>query len=419
MTITRRGFVSAAAFAAGRSAVPVLPAAGLFVPGAAQAEPVTTTLAIASTIAGMVAAHNRRGSEAVLTALGGKIDVVVAQTASIQQAVSTVLEKLAALRGEIDGLFRQSELRTQQAAVRATAVRYVDRIQSVRQLFPTLQEFRRQDGVMRDVQDLLNDLYRAVSTLDAVRAYGPSSALVLPSAFIMEYALLTIRGDDPRVVTARLERNIALCDRFADPRIPESTESYRATAAARLDDLTKAALANPLGRQLGLKPGSIPFDCVGADVAVEKSQNPFRWQTRLANPVKTDIQERMFSKLVFSELEVSVPGVEGAEGGPRTADFRIPTVMKETTGPVRFDDPRVPGKCRMEGYVQLPGLDAHRKHMEERLDKFQGNADLKALWGILGQMGEERGRQAFGIAALGIMADARAANERLVKGLKR
>lgn len=73
----------------------------------------------------------------------------------------------------------------------------------------------------------------------------------------------------------------------------------------------------------------------------------------------------------------------------------------------------------MEGYVQLPGLDYHRRHMAERLEKFQGNADLKALLSILERVGEERGRQAFGVAALGIMADARAANERLVRNLKR
>lgn len=429
--LTRRGLLSRSAALAGSRLLPASALATLAAPTPARAEVVTAALAAASVVAGMIAAHNRRGDGAMLTAMNQKLDVMIGQVASLQQSVGMVLERLAELPGRIDDLLKAEHTRRTHLAIQAAILTYRNKIQPVRKNYWTFGGLRRNEGGKEDLQAVLNDLYREMSTLDASKAYGPNTALLIPSAMALEYSLLLMRGDESRDIAERLERNLPWFAKIAAAHLPTSAEAYRLSAIRRRDEATQAAAATQFGRALDLKPGTVVFDCAGINDYRKKSYSrgycrPPRGMDFLDAceggfeiPERVGPRERMFANLVLEERPVPVSVEIDGKSEVRNADFTVPVLTRSVpSGVLRDGDPQVPAQCPQVLVVDQENPAARAGWMRERIERSPKNADLDTLKRHLASIAEERARISYAEAALAAMAAAKPTAEAIIRDLR-
>lgn len=428
--LTRRGLLSRSAALAGTRLLPASALATLAAPTPARAEVVTAALAAASVVAGMIAAHNRRGEGAMLTAMNQKLDVMIGQVASLQQSVGMVLERLAELPSRIDELLKAEHTRRTHLAIQAAILTYQNKIQPVRKNYRTFGGLLRNEGGKEDVQAVLNNLYHEMSLLDVSKAYGPNTALLIPSAMALEYSLLLMRGDEPRDIAERLERNLPWFAKIAAAHLPTSAEAYRLAAIRRRDEATQAAAATQFGRALDLKPGTVVFDCAGVNDYRKRSYSRGTCHTSRVGdwvttcdgfdiPERVGPRERMFANLVLEERPVPV-SVE-IDGRPevRNANFTVPVLTRSVpSGVLREGDPQVPAQCPQVLVVDQANPAARAGWMRERIEKSPKNADLDTLKRHLASIAEERARISYAEAALAAMAAAKPTVEAMIRDLR-
>lgn len=428
--VTRRGLLTSSAAVAGSRLIPAAPLATLMVPAPARAEVVTAALAVVSVVAGLIASHNRRGG-AMLSAVNQKVDVVINQVADVQKSVALILERLSTLTSHIDELLKEQHVRETHLAIQGAVLRYRDKIQALEPASWPLSMFRRNDGLMQDVQAVVDDLYRAVFALDASKAYGPTTALLLPSAFALEHSLLLLRGDPPTAIATRLERNLSWFDKISDPAQPKSTASYRTSAVRRLDDATRAAAATQFGRALDLKPGTVLFDCAG--VNDYRPRSSWRGDCRISRmgdgaefcsggyniSERVGPRERMFANLVLEERPIPVAVEIDGRSEVRKTDFNVPVLTRsEPSAVLPEGDPRLPPSCAQVATIDQGNASARASWMRERIQKSPRNADLDQLRGHLASIGMERSRISYADAALAVMAAAKPKIQAAIRDLK-
>lgn len=386
-------------------------------------------LAVASVVAGMIAAHNRRDSGgAVLSAMNQKLDVLINQVASVQQSVAMVLDRLAALPDRIDELLKENEARNGRIAIKAALVRYTDQIRSVRSGYPTLEAYRKDARAMADLQAVLNAFYDAWGRLKAQEAYDPYTALLVPSAIALEHSMLLLRGDPPHGIVVRMERNLEWFDKVADATVPTSAAAYRTGAATRLQALVEKASATYFGREFGMKPGTALYECVGVDDHTPAIEPRTRFRPgntdaavdyKPGKPARHGPRERMYANVAFEERPVTVPAREIGAAQDATADFTIPVLTRlPNSGVLPAGDPQV---SALPARVQtLDERDGSRRAaiMSDMLARSPRAADFQALDTLLPQIAKERARVSFATAALGVMADARPTVEAIIRNLR-
>lgn len=387
-------------------------------------------LAVASVVAGMIAAHNRRDSGGtVLSAMNQKLDVLINQVASVQQSVAVVLDQLAALPERIDELLRENETRKGRIAIKSALGRYTDQIRSIRSGYPTLEAYRQDSRAMADLQAVLNAFYDAWGTLKAQDAYDPYTALLVPSAIALEHSMLLLRGDQPHAIVARMERNLEWFDKVADAAVPTSAAAYRAGAATRLQALVEKASATHFGSALGMKPGTALYECVGVDDHTPSVSPRIRYRPTgnmdtavdhiPGKPARHGPRERMYANVAFEERPVTVPARSIGAEQDATADFTIPVLTRlPNSGVLLAGDPQV---SALPARVQtLDERDGSRRAaiMSDMLARSPRAADFQALDTLLPQIAKERARVSFATAALGVMADARPTVEAIIRNLR-
>lgn len=429
MSLTRRGLLTSSAAVTGSRLFPTASLAALVAPTPARAEVVTVALAVASVVAGLIASHNRRGDGPMLLALNEKVDVLIGQVASLQRSVGMVLVRLAELPNKFDGLLKEEQTRKTHIAIQAAIRTYETKIQPIRKNYPTLSDFRRNDGAMRDLQAVLDALYREVSFLDASKAYGPNTALLIPSAIALEKALLQTRGDPPKDIAERLEQTMPWFAKVADPSLPTSAEAYRLGAIRRREESMGAAAATQFGRALELRPGTVVFDCAGVDDYEPRHQVTLSCRySRAADgeicntfkfPERVGPRERMFANLVLEERPFPVSVVIDGRTEVRNADFTVPEVKRSDLSPVLpLGDPQIPAQCPQVLRVDQPNPAARAAWMRDRIEKSAKNADLEKLRGHLASVAEERARISYAEAALAAMAAAKPTVEAMIRELR-
>lgn len=230
----------------------------------ARAEPVTIALAAAAAVAGMIASHNRGdgGLSAYLAALNAKMDVAIGQLATLQASVATILTTLAGLPDQIDASLKDNDIRNLHDLTFSVVKSYSDLIRVRNTNYQTDEEFLNSTGVRDDIQGYLQRLDEATSLLETKRAFGPNTAIVIPSAFLVKNSLLTLRGDKPRDIAIRLQSSMDWLNNVTDPNIAESTTSFRAAAVLRHNQYFEAASKTAYGGLLN-SPGTAPLDCAG------------------------------------------------------------------------------------------------------------------------------------------------------------
>jgi hypothetical protein len=181
--LDRRSFLASSAATALCRLGATAPLGILFRPSAARAEPILIAIAIGAAVAGMIAANNRGSALAdYLNALNQKLEVAIDQIASLQEAVSIVLVKLAGLTSQIDALLGEKEIQDLHDVTYSAVVSYTKLIR-VRDNYRTDKEFMDAPGVASDVHSTLERLEGATALLKQKQAFGPTTAMVIPSAF--------------------------------------------------------------------------------------------------------------------------------------------------------------------------------------------------------------------------------------------
>lgn len=444
--LTRRGFLATSFAASAGRALPFAPLGLTLTPTQAKAEPLMAGLSAAATVVGMIAAHNRGdgGVGAYLNALNRKLDVAIDQLASLQSAVADVLVKLAALPGEIDALLREDAIRNLHDLALSSISSY-EKLIAVRDAnYRNDDEFRKATGVLDDVNSILSRLELGTAQLKQKRALGPTTVLVIPAAFHLEHSLLLLRGDRSRDIAARLQASVEWLDDVADPGIASSTAAYRDQAILRHDQYMKAAAENPVGKDLGMKPGAVPLECVGID-----DYRPESWEMRLCRehgPIGFDgpspengsmaipinltgagawreaqmvghcevkvnerhgAHERMFQTVRLEEVayEVEVGDSKNAERKP--AGFRALLLRKDDPSKVLPANSReVPKQCAVES-ADMENASHRSTRMLDRLQKSPKQAAYSALAKSIEQINLERARIALATTSLTVAAKAK------------
>lgn len=398
MGINRRAFLGTILWPPSQRVLRVgIPLIGIGYPLRARAEPITIAIAVAAAVAGMIAAHNRGdgGLGAYLSALNRKLDIAIDQIASLQSSLAMVLTKLAALDDEIDEILTHHEIKNLHDAVFA-AVQSYTKLEAARRRYETDDEFRNARGVLADINSQLERLEIATSTLIVKRAFGPASAAVIPSAFLLENSLLLLRGDRALDIAARLTASLNWLDRMIDPDDTSSIAYYRAYAVLRHNEYLETAQEHPLGQILGMKPGIALLTCAGID--------DFRRPDGRRGP-RIGPKERMFQNfhLEATEYLAEVPG----EKELISAGFFALKLSRLDRSPVLMaSDENVPENCSSER-VNEEDSTRRANWLKTQVEKAPQQLDFESLVTIVDLINLERARISYATTSLTIVAQAR------------
>jgi hypothetical protein len=228
---------------------------------------VVAALAVASTVAGLIAAHNRSdgGATALLSANYELLKEALKKLDRMETVVTDVLQKLYELPDEIDKQLKQQNTRRLQNELGAVVTGYLETV-STKDPAQTFTAWRKSKSTQRDIGNLLSRLQKSRQELKTEGMIDPSTALVLSPLCLVEHNLLNILDDPPDRIVATLN-NVYLpwLDAIVDPNMPLSAAYYTNNAAKRLNDFSSKALNHPFGRVLKMEPGTELFSCAGVN----------------------------------------------------------------------------------------------------------------------------------------------------------
>ena len=154
---------------------------------------VAVALAIASQIASMVANHNRRNPDVyILSAVQDELRVVTEQLASLQSAVSAVLDELAKLPDVIRDIVAQQSLIDTQAKLKANVALYLEEL-SVRSQYSSDIDWLNASRRRERLNNIHDELAQNRQLLwQHPRSTNPSTAIVVSSTALVEINIMNI-----------------------------------------------------------------------------------------------------------------------------------------------------------------------------------------------------------------------------------
>lgn len=184
-------------------------------------------LAVAAFVAGRIAAHNRRDTSMIMQrALRAQLIVNAAQLSSLQTGVAAVLDKLAALSGEIETMLVQQSARQMQSEVKA-AVTQFDNLRESRKQYDSEDSWLAAAHRESELKDVLFKLRNGRALIDqSASPWEPTSALIVASAALTELNLMNLLGHNPREILTAIDRYTAYFGRVNNATIPDSAKWY-------------------------------------------------------------------------------------------------------------------------------------------------------------------------------------------------
>ncbi len=427
MSVTRRRLLVSTTAAAGSRLLPLTALPAFLAPAPAHAQ-VAEGIAIASAIAGMIAAHNRREG-AMLPAMNEKLDLLIEQVASLQQGVSVVLDRLAALPAQFDDLLKENEARNTRLAVEAALASYGKLSRRFRRDYGSVDEFRRDAFVMAHVQDIADRLDQAMSTLQSMGEYGPTTALLVPSAIALERSLMILRGVAPAKVAGAMEEERFWFDKVLDLKEGKSVVSYKAAAEDRRSRFEADAAANSFGRAFGMRPGTVLYEGVGVNDYwggirsrlhhVPGTSGELDWDDP-GEPPRHGPQERMIANATLTEVVVMVSAADAKAPQDVPAGFsKLVAKQEPPSGVFAATDPRIAGVPFRIQTLDLPDGAKREIVMRDMLAKSPRWSEFEAFQHLLAKIAVEKARITFAQTALDVMSDARRKFEASIDELRR
>lgn len=228
---------------------------------------VTVALAVASTVAGMVAAHNQSdgGLGAMVSANYELTRVAITKLTAIENRLTDIFTMLSGLTDEIDLLLKQETTRKLHIEMLSVVKGYHEALSSrpPELDFDTWKSERLTQHTLMVLLDRLQKARQEISVQDLV---DPSTALIASTTGFVETNLKNMLGfrtyDIVGVIT-----NVYLpwLDAILDDRRFDSAAGYTVAARQRLDKLFEQGRNNSIGKGLNMAPGAMLQACTGVD----------------------------------------------------------------------------------------------------------------------------------------------------------
>jgi hypothetical protein len=222
-------------------------------------------LAVASLVAGGIAAHNRRDVTLLMTkAIHAELRVISNQLASLQQATALMLQKLDTLTGEFDQLLKRQEVRVLQLAV-LTAVTQYQRDVAAAAGFDNWGQWLAAPERKNNLRRILGDLWSKRTSLELSDfPTDPSAVLTMSNACLAELSLMNVLEYKPQDITARMSDYESYFPRAMNGDVVGTAKHYQVAAELRRAKIEAEMAHNPigakvLGAQLDTNPGHKAF----------------------------------------------------------------------------------------------------------------------------------------------------------------
>ncbi len=384
---------------------------------------VVAALAVGSTVAGMIAAHNQSdgGVGAMLSANYELLKVSISKLNDIQNLLADVYKRLDELPEQIDAMLKRETTRKLQLEMLGVVRGYHEKLANKDPSQP-FDQWQRDPLTQFDLRALLSRLQKARQEINVQDSLDPSTALVATTTGFVEVNLKNLLGYRiPEIIGTVDNVYMPWLDAILDAKRLHSTAGYTQQAHQRLIATTELIGKNPLGARLTLKPGSEALiACAGArDYAEEREvrrpsicaptglpEGPngaspdYVWpvstiemarmcdETELI-PARYGPDERLFKTVSLSESEV-------IDGQTSTGVLFI-TVKENAENRTFAGTSGVPGDDQCEVVVaSMPKPEQRLEKMRSRKKWTDGNADMKALSGLIDILNLERSRIAYG-----------------------
>jgi len=380
---------------------------------------------IAATIAGMIAAHNRKSPlGSYFQYLSGKLDIIIEQLTVIQTGLALLISKVM----EIDKIFAdelaKNAIQQLHDEVAGVIVGY-EKLRQVRTHYGTDDEFRKDGDLnIKWIDARLVRINEAVEVLMGKGAYGPSTALIMPSAFFVEYSLLTLRNAPRRTLLGAMETNRKWLDRFLDTNYPESTATYIADATKGEAEAHKAAAENPLGARLGMKPSSFAtLLCMGynhylpPDCVPERSYDPMgNGMGSCSKEVHGAHHRRMRSYALTEQRKM-----HKLEGNGPAYDAGYDELVYSLSDPSEVmgeGDPRIPDNCDIHTGDFVHSTPGERWLIDRMHDRPEVTQHYPGFVKLIDEINLQRAKISFGTSARAIVVDAAAQLDEIIADLQ-
>jgi hypothetical protein len=284
-------------FGTGRLAAVSPIAAGLaFTPRSAQAEPVTACLAVASAVAGLIAANNRSdgGMGAMMTATLEYQRVMAGQLASLQEGMAEVLTKLSALPKEFQALLHHDRLTQLHARLGREVLRYQHEATVRAGTFGSYQSWSADQltrDEMTDVSRLVSD---TVTEIKRGRWLDALTALYLPASVFAYLGVRSVLGEALAQQAAQAQRYLDLFDLIEDPAEPGSVAADLVAVAGEIQQRTRelAKMGFKVPGESDIAPQQVQVGRVAVQDYTPRTLVEQRTECRLVNPRNPDFGER-------------------------------------------------------------------------------------------------------------------------------
>lgn len=287
----------------GMAALPALAGMAL-APRTAHAEPVTVCLAVASAVAGLIAANNRSdgGMSAVMLATLEYQRAMAGQLASLQAGMAEVLEKLSALPMEVQTLLHRDRLAQLHARLGREVLRYQHEATTRAGTFSSYQAWAADSLTRDEMTDVSRMVSDTVTEVKRGRWLDSLTALYLPASVFAYLGVRSVLGEAPEQQAAQAQRYLDIFDLIEDPDESGSTAADLVTIAdeikQRARELAKMGFKVPSSDEFPpqeVQVGRVAVQDYTARTLVER-----RSDCRLINPRHPDFGEKCWDTSIYS-----------------------------------------------------------------------------------------------------------------------
>ncbi|TLX16684.1 hypothetical protein [Rhizobium sp. MHM7A] len=287
---------------------------------------VTVALQGASMIAKMISDYHKSdgGVGAMSVANYELLKVALDKLNDIQTKLTEIYKLLADLPSQFDEILKRENTRLLQIKLMSVGVGYRQAL-SIRDARVPEYEWRSDPKTITTMNALLLRLKEQREQVTVMNLLDPATALIAADLGFIEANLMNILGYSRQAIHETIRTiYISWIDAILDADRVGSTANYVLTAKARLDELWKKALANPVGAAFKMTPSEgLLLGCTGFNDYKPETREydnscaePHRDKTELNGPAT----RRDTILVALAKEDTAGPGEIGARAGEFSFD---------------------------------------------------------------------------------------------------
>ena len=344
----------------------------------AAVEPITTGLAVASAVAGLLGSQNQGdgGLSAMLKATLDYQRALSKQLLAVQEGIALIVRKLDTMESNIQAMLHQGRLKALQGDIGAQILRYEHEVNVRASTFTDYSAWLRNRETQQTLADISNRLEAAVTRVQQERWFDALTALHVCTAAFAGVGVRAARGEQVPQLMAEAQRYLDIFTLFENAAEADTLAFDNAHARERIAAREKE-VTDLLGIPSLPAAGSQTLLALGEMSVMDST--PFPPMTDDCVPKNRECRQRFYHAFdLRSFLTATYQTERNAQGG--TVEILQYSIAPAQAVPVAKDGKLIPQQISVRGraaadFQNAANASAFLKAAQDKADSYRAVID--------------------------------------------